>query len=59
VLDAYSRKVVGWSMANSLRTEIVIDAVHMALWRREPDPGLIHHSDHGSQYASVVFLERG
>jgi putative transposase len=55
VLDAYSRKVVGWSMANSLRTEIVIDALNMALWRREPDPGLIHHSDHGAQYTSVEF----
>lgn len=58
VLDAYSRRVVGWSMANSLRSEIVIDALNMALWRREPDPGLIHHSDHGSQYASVEFGKR-
>jgi putative transposase len=58
VLDAYSRRVVGWSMANSLRTEIVIDALNMALWRGEPDPGLIHHSDHGSQYASVEFGKR-
>lgn len=55
VLDAYSRKVVGWSMSNSLRAEIVIDALNMALWRREPDAGLIHHSDHGSQYTSVEF----
>jgi putative transposase len=55
VLDAYSRKVVGWSMSNSLRAEIVIDALDMALWRRDPAPGLIHHSDHGSQYTSVAF----
>lgn len=55
VLDAYSRKVVGWSMANNLRAEIVIDALNMALWRRGPAAGLIHHSDHGSQYTSVEF----
>ena len=58
VLDAYSRKVVGWSMSGSLRAEIVIDALNMALWRREPDAGLIHHSDHGSQYTSVEFGRR-
>lgn len=58
VLDAYSRKVVGWSMANSLKAEIVIDALNMALWRRDPAPGLIHHSDHGSQYTSVEFGRR-
>lgn len=55
VVDAYSRRVVGWSMSNSLRAEIVIDALNMALWRREPEAGLIHHSDHGSQYTSVEF----
>lgn len=58
VLDAYSRKVVGRSMANHLRAEIVIDALNMALWRRDPAPGLIHHSDHGSQYTSVEFGRR-
>jgi putative transposase len=55
VLDAYSRRVVGWSMANHLRTELVLDALNMALWRRDPAAGLIHHSDHGSQYTSVEF----
>jgi putative transposase len=55
VLDAYSRKVVGWSMANHLRAETVIDTLNMALWLRAPAPGLIHHSDHGSQYTSVEF----
>jgi putative transposase len=55
VLDAYSRRVVGWSMSSSLRAGIVIDALNMALWRRDPAPGLIHHSDHGSQYTSVEF----
>lgn len=58
VLDAHSRRVVGWSMANHLRTELVVDALNMALWRREPAPGLIHHSDHGSQYTSVEFGKR-
>jgi hypothetical protein len=49
VIDAYSRRVVGWSMANHLRTELVLDALEMALWNRRPAPGLIHHSDHGCQ----------
>jgi putative transposase len=55
VLDTYSRKVVGWSMANHLRTELVLDAVNMAIYNRRPSPGLIHHSDRGSQYTSVEF----
>lgn len=58
VLDAYSRRVVGWSMANHLRTELVVDALNMALWRRVPNAGLIHHSDHGSQYTSVELGKR-
>jgi putative transposase len=58
VLDAYSRKVVGWSMANNLRTELVLDAVNMAIYTRRPPPGLIHHSDRGSQYTSVEFGSR-
>ncbi|MGI8859861.1 MAG: IS3 family transposase [Rubrobacteraceae bacterium] len=55
VLDAYSRMVVGWSMANNLRTELVLDAVNMAIYTRRPQPGLIHYSDRGSQYTSVEF----
>jgi putative transposase len=55
VLDTYSRKVVGWSMANHLRAELVLDALNMAIYTRRPQPGLIHHSDRGSQYASVEF----
>lgn len=55
VLDAYSRKVVGWSMADHLKTELVLDALNMAVWNRRPAPGLVHHSDRGSQYASVEF----
>ena len=44
MLDAFSRRVVGWSMANHLRTQLVLDALDMALWQRRPD-GVIHHSD--------------
>ena len=55
VLDTYSRKVVGWSMANNLRTGLVLDAVNMAIYAHRPQPGLIHHSDRGSQYTSVEF----
>jgi transposase InsO family protein len=55
VLDAFSRRVVGWSMAAHLRTEVVVNALQMALSQRRPPAGLIHHSDHGSQYTSLVF----
>jgi transposase InsO family protein len=58
VIDAYSRKVVGWSMAEHLRAELVIDAVDMAVWNRRPSPGLVHHSDHGAQYTSFAFGRR-
>jgi putative transposase len=47
VLDAFSRRVVGWAMADQLRTELVLDALEMALWNRHPARGLVHHSDHG------------
>jgi putative transposase len=43
VLDAYSRRLVGWAMESHLRTELVVDALQMAIWRRRPSPGLIHH----------------
>ncbi len=49
VLDCFSRRVVGWAMADHLRSEIVVDALQMAVWNRRPSPGVIHHSDHGSQ----------
>jgi putative transposase len=58
VLDTYSRKIVGWSMANHLRTELVLDALNMAIYNRRPAAGLIHHSDRGSQYTSVEFGSR-
>ncbi len=47
VLDVYSRRVVGWAMESHLRTQLVIDALEMAMWRRRPARGLIHHSDQG------------
>ena len=49
VQDAFSRRIVGWQMADHMRTELVANAVQMAVERRRPDPGLIHHSDQGSQ----------
>jgi putative transposase len=55
VLDAYSRKLVGWAMETHLRTELVVDALQMAIWRRKPTAGLIHHSDQGVQYTSLSF----
>jgi putative transposase len=58
VLDTYSRQIVGWSMSNNLRTEFVLDALNMAIYTRRPQPGLIHHSDRGSQYTSVEFGSR-
>jgi putative transposase len=55
VQDAYSRRIVGWSMADHMRAELVVDALQMAVSRRRPAPGLIHHSDQGSQYVSLAF----
>lgn len=58
VIDCYSRRCVGWSMADTLKAELVVDALEMATSRRRPDPGLVHHSDQGSQYVSLVFSQR-
>ncbi len=55
VQDAYSRRIVGWSMADHMRSELVVDALFMAVARRRPAPGLIHHSDQGSQYVALGF----
>jgi putative transposase len=55
VQDAFSRAIVGWSMAEHMRSELVVDALQMALARRQPEAGLIHHSDQGSQYVSLAF----
>jgi putative transposase len=58
VVDCFSRRVVGWSMRDDLRAELVVDALEMAVARRRPGPGLVHHSDQGSQYVSLLFGER-
>ncbi len=58
VLDVYSRRIVGWAMADHLRTELVLAALEMALGTRRPAAGVIHHSDHGCQYTAVAFGER-
>ena len=59
VLDAWSGRVVGWSTADHMRSELVVDAVQMAIWRRRPPAGqTIAHSDHGSQYTSWAFGRR-
>jgi putative transposase len=58
VLDVFSRRVVGWAMAKHLRAELVVDALEMAVWNRQPGEGVIHHSDHGRQYTSLLFGER-
>ncbi len=55
VQDIYSRRIVGWSMADHMRTELVTDALQMALAHRRPEPGLIWHSDQGSQFVSLAF----
>jgi putative transposase len=59
VLDVWSRMVVGWSIADHIRAELVVDALQMAIWRRRPPVGqTIAHSDHGSQYTSWAFGRR-
>lgn len=59
VLDVYSRRIVGWSIADHLRSELVVDALEMARWRRRPPPGqTVVHSDRGSQYTAWAFGQR-
>ncbi len=58
ILDVFSRRVVGWAMADHLRTELVVGALEMAVWNRRPGEGVIHHSDRGCQYTSLLFGER-
>jgi len=58
VVDAWSRRIVGWSMETHLRTELVLQALNMALWQRRPE-NVIHHSDHGTQATSIAFGLRG
>jgi putative transposase len=58
VLDVFSRTVVGWSIADHMRAELVVDALEMARWRRRPATGAVVHSDRGSQYTSWIFGHR-
>jgi putative transposase len=58
VQDVFSRRIVGWSMADHMRTELVTDALQMALAHRRPAPGLIWHSDQGSQFVSLAFGQK-
>jgi putative transposase len=58
VIDAYSRMVVGWSIRDDLTTKLVLGALDMAIWRRSPAGGLVHHSDQGGQYTSLAFGRR-
>lgn len=55
VIDLYSRKIVGWSMSERMKTTLVEDALMMAIQTRQPEPGLVHHSDRGVQYASECY----
>ena len=57
IIDAFSRRVVGWAMANHLRTDLVLEALEMAINQRKP-LAVIHHSDQGSQYTSLAFGKR-
>ena len=58
VLDAWSRRIVGWSMANHLRAELVLDVLEMAVGQRRRPRDVIHHTDQGSQYPSLAFGKR-
>lgn len=57
LLDAHSRRVVGWAMADHLRTELALDALQMAFGARRPQPGLVHHTDRGCQYTAAAYRE--
>ena len=58
VVDVFARRIVGWRVSRSLRTDLVLDALEQALWSRRERDGLIHHSDRGSQYLSVRYTDR-
>ena len=57
ILDAYSRRVVGWALERTLETSLTLEALRMALQQRKPGPGLVHHSDRGVQYAAIDYTE--
>jgi putative transposase len=58
VIDVFARRIVGWRVSRSLKTDLVLDALEQALWSRGKPSGLIHHSDRGSQYLSIRYTER-
>jgi putative transposase len=59
IIDAYSRAIVGWRVATTLRTELVLDALEMAIWARQGSlDGLVHHSDRGGQYLAIRYTQR-
>jgi len=58
ILDTHSRRIIGWAMDSHMRTELVVDALEMAVWRRKPSAGLVHHSDRGAQYTAISFGKR-
>jgi putative transposase len=59
VIDAFSRMIVGWQLASHLRTDLALDALEMAIWRRDTAlDGLVHHSDRGSQYLAIRYTQR-
>ena len=58
IMDLYSRQIVGWSMDNRMKKQLVLDALAMAYWHRKPSKGLLHHSDRGSQYACHDYRKR-
>jgi transposase InsO family protein len=57
ILDAFSRRVIGWALGRTLEAELAVTALRMALIERQPPPGLVHHSDRGVQYASAAYTE--
>jgi putative transposase len=58
VIDVFARRIVGWRVASSMRTDLVLDALEQALWSRSATQGPVHHSDRGSQYLSIRYTER-
>jgi transposase InsO family protein len=59
VIDVFARRIVGWRVSSSMRTDFVLDALEQALYARQPERNeLVHHSDRGSQYVSIKYSER-
>ena len=58
VIDVYARRIIGWRVARSMHTDLVLDALEQALWARSGAKGVVHHSDRGSQYLSIRYTER-